>query len=540
MLFSLYEEREAQTPLWQEAQDVHSDAQGHFQVLLGVTRKDGLPKSLFVDGKAHWLGIQLQPGQGQEAAGQQPSADEEERVLLLGVPYALKASDADTLGGLPASAYIHTAAAKIEPKTRKPSTGKDATADANSADPNAAPTGTGTTNYIARWISATALGNSFFYQTSTSIGIGTTTPVAKLHVIGPTPATTIDGYNNATSGSTFGILGQADSTTGTGVYGKAPAVTGATVGVRGIASSTSGTGLLGWDTATSGATAGVLGQVASKSGIAGVFNNTAGGKVLSGRNNGAEVFSVDGAGTVSASGGNFNGQTAITANGSSAGLSAFSDSGTGITAGTLDGVAIHASTAMSYGGPTAMFEGRAKGAIIATGASDGADNPGLVISAGGDGSYQATGRCVIDSMGNLACSGTKSAAVKTATGHQVAMYAVEAPENWFEDFGSAKLASGIATVKLEPTFTQTVNSAQDYHVFLTPNGDCKGLYVSRKTPTSFEVRELGGGQSSVSFDFRIVVRRKGYENVRMADLTKKMTEPVFRTKTGQLKQIAAY
>ena len=40
----------------------------------------------------------------------------------------------------------------------------------------------------------------------------------------------------------------------------------------------------------------------------------------------------------------------------------------------------------------------------------------------------------------------------------------------------------------------------EYHVFLTPNGDCKGLYIAAKTPTSFEVRELGGGTSSVRFD----------------------------------------
>jgi hypothetical protein len=130
------------------------------------------------------------------------------------------------------------------------------------------------------------------------------------------------------------------------------------------------------------------------------------------------------------------------------------------------------------------------------------------------------GHCVIDNIGDLTCTGTKSAAVNVA-GRQLAMYAVESPENWFEDFGSAKLASGIATVKLEPTFTQSVNSTQDYHIFLTPNGDCKGLFVSRKTPSSFEVRELGSGTLNVSFDYRIVARRRGYESLRMADVTKR-------------------
>jgi hypothetical protein len=50
---------------------------------------------------------------------------------------------------------------------------------------------------------------------------------------------------------------------------------------------------------------------------------------------------------------------------------------------------------------------------------------------------------------------------------------------------------------LEPTFIQTVNTAMDYHVFLTPNGDSRGLYVVAKTATFFEVREQGGGTSDI-------------------------------------------
>jgi hypothetical protein len=54
---------------------------------------------------------------------------------------------------------------------------------------------------------------------------------------------------------------------------------------------------------------------------------------------------------------------------------------------------------------------------------------------------------------------------------------------------------------------------------LTPKGDCKGLYVSNESADSFEVHELGGGTSSVAFDYRIVAKRNGYENVRLADHT---------------------
>jgi hypothetical protein len=76
---------------------------------------------------------------------------------------------------------------------------------------------------------------------------------------------------------------------------------------------------------------------------------------------------------------------------------------------------------------------------------------------------------------------------------------------------------------LESTFAQTVNT-QNYHVFITPNGDCKGLYVSQKTAGGFEVRELGGGTSSIDFDYRIVAERLGFENIRMADKTKLFTK----------------
>jgi len=137
----------------------------------------------------------------------------------------------------------------------------------------------------------------------------------------------------------------------------------------------------------------------------------------------------------------------------------------------------------------------------------------LALVAGG-----ATGACTVDTNGNLACHGSKSAVVPVDDGaRQVALYAVEAPQNWFEDFGDGQLANGVATIALEPTFAQTVNTDSGYHVFLTPEGDCRGLYVSNKTAASFEVREIGGGQSNVAFDFRIVALRRGYEGVRLED-----------------------
>ena len=102
---------------------------------------------------------------------------------------------------------------------------------------------------------------------------------------------------------------------------------------------------------------------------------------------------------------------------------------------------------------------------------------------------------------------------------KVALAAIESPKNWFEDFGSGQLSHGSATVAIEPEYAQTVNTEMDYKVFPVPNGDCNGLYVTRKTATSFEVRELHGGTSNVSFDYRIIALRKNYENIRLEDHT---------------------
>jgi hypothetical protein len=59
-------------------------------------------------------------------------------------------------------------------------------------------------------------------------------------------------------------------------------------------------------------------------------------------------------------------------------------------------------------------------------------------------------------------------------------------------------------------------------VFVTPKGDCRGLYVTNETDQVFEVRELGSGTSNVAFDYRIIARRRGYEQIRLADVTERM------------------
>ena len=86
---------------------------------------------------------------------------------------------------------------------------------------------------------------------------------------------------------------------------------------------------------------------------------------------------------------------------------------------------------------------------------------------------------------------------------------------WFEDFGTGLLSDGSATVDIDPIFAQTVNTEATYHVFLTPLGDTPGLYVAEKAAGHFVVKEVLGGVSNIAFDYRIVAKRLGYEEVRL-------------------------
>jgi hypothetical protein len=114
--------------------------------------------------------------------------------------------------------------------------------------------------------------------------------------------------------------------------------------------------------------------------------------------------------------------------------------------------------------------------------------------------------------GNVMITGTKSAAVPFPDGTRRALYCMESPELWFEDFGTARLKGGRTIVKLDADFAKVIKRG-DYRVFVTPEGDCRGLYARRKA-NSFEVRELMGGTSNITFSYRIVGRRKDIKTPR--------------------------
>lgn len=163
--FALYEADTGGTPLWEETQSAAVDAAGRFTVLLGAASAGGLSPDLFADGRPRWLGIR---GEG---------AVEQPRTLLTAVPYALvsaKSGDADTLGGLPASAFLRAAEAPAASATH---------AASSAAVRESAPLTLGNIGRIGKFTSTVALGDSVMFENAFGrIGLGTTTPLDSMHV----------------------------------------------------------------------------------------------------------------------------------------------------------------------------------------------------------------------------------------------------------------------------------------------------------------------------------------------------------------------
>ena len=638
--FAFYSEKTGGAPLWLETQNATADSNGHYTVLLGSTKPEGLPADLFTSEQARWAGVQV--------SGQA----EQPRVLLVSAPYALKAGDAETIGGLPPSAFMLAAPPIIG--SAAPSSTTETVSPAAATDVT---TTGGTLNYLPIFSGAATIIDSSVFQTGSGttgkIGIDTTTPATQLDVNG---AGTIRGTlslpatGNATAAGGknsqgLNLVGSSfSSTTGTaqsqvfrwlaepaandttapsgtlnlqyGLGTATPTETGLKLSSKGIftfatgqtfpgtgdgsvksvaltapttdftvsGSPVTGTGTLNfaWKVAPTNAdkdnaivkrdatgsfnagaitaSLGVTGLSASTPGVTGsnssggygVYGTSAAGAAILGQSSGTNAV-ADGVDGVTSSGG-ASGVAGI--NNSDVGVGVYGTGGTG-TGGTgvfgtgntgVYGISSTAAGVLGQGitsgyaigvvatsdeGYAVVAKNNSIGPTVYMENDEQTDESGDILEAiAGFGNFN--GACQITVTGSLFCNGSKSAVVPVDGGtRKVALYAVEAPENWFEDAGSGQLSNGEAVINLEAVFGQTVNTGIDYHIFLTPNGDCKGLYVAQKSATSFVVRELGGGASSIPFDYRIMAKRKGYETIRLADKTKDFDKNRFkRTRTG--------
>ena len=244
ILFSLYKDQQAGAPLWMENQNVHADAAGHYTALLGSASTDGVPLELFSSGEAQWLGVRIE------------SQPEQPRVLLVSVPYALKAHEAETLSGRNISDFV-LANDKAQSNSAGSIQASSNSVRASSPPPPAGPTtftGSNSTQIVGVTQSGSGTGLSATATTHAAVA-GTITGATNTAVYGLA--------SNTSAGSTAaGVTGAANTQLGPGVQGVTSSSRG--IGVQGVANaSTGGTAVDGLNRATSGYSTGVTGQTSS-------------------------------------------------------------------------------------------------------------------------------------------------------------------------------------------------------------------------------------------------------------------------------------
>ncbi len=187
--FLIYKDPTGGEPLFAETQTVAIDGDGYYQVQLGAANPNGLPADLFSAGEARWIEVQV--------AGEKPQT----RVLLASVPYALKAADAATLGGLPASAFALAGS--------NPAISATAGAGASGTTPDANATVTtpgGISGYLPKFSGANTIVDSPVFVSGSNVGIGTATPAQTLDVNGTTVfRNSVYVYHNGTATASSGV-----------------------------------------------------------------------------------------------------------------------------------------------------------------------------------------------------------------------------------------------------------------------------------------------------------------------------------------------
>ena len=200
--FAIYSEAAGGAPLWQETQVVSAAAGGRFRALLGAASESGVPVEIFAGGQSRWLGMLVHA----------PGNQEQPRLLLVSVPFAVEAANAESLGGVPASSYVRaeqlaTAAQQAIAQQAGAQQAVNATGDAyiNRGTVSSAVKGVSAisaSNAVANYIPvfSDSLGDlatsSLYMAGSGYFGVNTSNPQFNLHVISVTDpaAIAVEGY----------------------------------------------------------------------------------------------------------------------------------------------------------------------------------------------------------------------------------------------------------------------------------------------------------------------------------------------------------
>ncbi len=363
--FAIYKQQDGGAPIWLETQNVTPDASGEYSVLLGSGSATGVPSDLFSQGEQRWLGVQVQG---------QP---EQTRVLLVSVPYAFRAHEAETLSGKSVSDFVLAkdlnstqTAAEINISSQPGSSTADSSRTlrprTKTGAASAGPTNfSGSTSDQIVGVTQTGSGNAIV---ATTVGAGISNAVLAA-INGPGVA--VFGQAYSSSGQAYGVEGTTASTIGIGLLGLAYASTGYTYGLKGYSNSISGTGVRGLAMSATGSTYGVSGAVTSPTGT-GVWGQS------QASNGGTGVWGQSLATTGPAAG-----VLAAAASSAGVGISALESSPTGTTYGLN-------ATVQSPTGTAAWLQNTAGGPLI-TATTGPLLSPVTAFSVDGSGDVAAMG-----------------------------------------------------------------------------------------------------------------------------------------------------
>src|SRR6266536_1811755 len=317
------------------------------------------------------------------------------------------------------------------------------------------------------------------------------------------------GLTTATDDTAHGVQGQTAGY-GAGVYGD-----GQTSGIGMWADATSRVGMFGTSTQSTGifgvsknsaanatpapaTLAGVAGQGFGRVGVYGLSDSTIG--VSGASTSAAGVFGT----STSAYGVQGASQNAYGVSGNSttqAGVWGSSNTNVGVLGSSTSGVGVNGVSATSNGVNALSTSGIGVYASSASGQAGRFDGDVVII-------------------GNLTVSGNfpHIAAVPSSDGTLRRLFSLGSAEAYYEDLGQGSLTNGQGFVSLDPAFAALVHT-DTYHVFLTPRGDCNGLFIASQDGSGFAVRELRGGASSIGFSYRVVARPRDLPTSRLDQVT---------------------
>ncbi|MGP8217306.1 MAG: hypothetical protein ACLQQ4_17190 [Bacteroidia bacterium] len=315
-----------------------------------------------------------------------------------------------------------------------------------------------------------------------------------------TNGTGVYGYSNATGGiNPGGVYGENDnalgfgvegySSNGTGVIGNGNKYGGYFTALKGQGIYSSSTyysgdssigntyGVYAYSSATTGNYPGVYGTSKNGNGVNGYAPGGVGVYGNSSSNYGISGFSTSSTG-VYGEGDNLYG------------VEGYSSSGTGVFA-----------EGNSYGLIATYSNFNATTAVAAIEAIDSKSNGDVWVNAWSSGTHY---KIIGSNTTSVSCS------VPDLDGNKVVMHCPETPEFYFEDYGEGQLVNGKAHIDLDPILAKNVAINDKHHlrVFVQLDGDCKGVYVTNKTATGFDVVELDGGTSNTSFEWHVICNVK--------------------------------